>query len=147
MQTIEMRKTNIAELADDLRVVLGKLSRRLRGRSAVGDLTGPEKSALLHLDREGAATVSMLARMEGVRPQSMGTTVSALEAAGLIEGRPDPGDGRQTLLSLTPACLDMLRAGRAARQDWLVQAIRSHFSLEEQRDLARAVRLLARLVD
>lgn len=146
MHVIDDRNTTLAEMAGDLRVVLGKLSRRLRGRSAVGDLTGPQKSALLHLEREGAATVSMLARIEGVRPQSMGATVSALEAAGLIHGKPDPGDGRQTLMSLTPACLDMVRAGRAARQDWLLHAMRSHLSLDEQQELARAVRLLARLV-
>ena len=147
MQAIDDRDTTSAEMAGDLRVVLIKLSRWLQGRSTVGDLTGPQKSALLRLEREGAATVSMLARIEGVRPQSMGTTVSAMEAAGLIHGKPDPGNGRQTLMSLTPACLDTVRAGRAARQDWLLHAIRSHLSLNEQQELARAVRLLARLVD
>ena len=134
-------------LAADLRVVLGKLTRRLRGRSAVGDLTSSQKSALSHLEREGPATVSTLARIEGVRPQSMGATVAALEAAGLVQGAPDPDDGRQTLLSLTPACLEIVRASRAAREDWLLQAIHAHLAPDEQQELARAVRLLARLVD
>ena len=135
------------ELAGDLRVVLGKLTRRLRGRSAVGDLTSSQKAALSHLEREGSATVSTLARLEGVRPQSMGATVSSLEAAGLVRGVPDPQDGRQTLMSLTPACVEIVRASRAEREDWLLQAIRSHLTADEQQELAHAVRLLARLVD
>ena len=146
MQAIDdHRGTSASEVAGDLRVVLGKLTRRLRERSAVGDLTGPQKSALLHLEREGAATVSTLARIEGVRPQSMGATITALEAAGLVQGKQDPDDGRQVLMSLTPVCLDMVRAGRAAREDWLLHAIRSKLTPDERQELARAVRLLARL--
>lgn len=136
-----------SKLAGDLRVVLGKLTRRLRGRSTVGDLTSSQKAALSHLEREGSATVSTLARIEGVRSQSMGATVSSLEAAGLVQSAPDPQDGRQTLMSLTPACVAIVRAGRAEREDWLLQAIRSHLNADEQQELARAVRLLARLVD
>ena len=134
-------------MATDLRVVLGKLTRRLRGRSAVGDLTSSQKSALSHLERTGPATVSTLARIERVRPQSMGATVAALQAAGLVEGAPDPQDGRQTLMSLTPACVEIVRAGRAAREDWLLQAIHAHLTPAEQQELAHAIRLLARLVD
>ena len=136
-----------SQLASELRAVLGKLIRRLSGKSVVGDLPWPQKSALSHLEREGSATVSTLARIEGVRPQSMGATVAALEAAGLVQGAADPDDGRQTLMSLTPACVDMLRAGRAARQDWLLRAIHAHLTPHEQQELAHALRLLARLVD
>ncbi len=147
MQPDDPRGTAPSGVAADLRVVLGKLTRRLRGRSAVGDLTASQKSALLHLEREGPATVSTLARIEGVRPQSMGATVATLEAAGLVRGAPDPEDGRQTLMSLTPACVEILRASRAAREDWLLQAIHSHLTPAEQQELVRAIRLLARLVD
>ncbi len=86
-----------------------------------------------------------LARIDGVRPQSTGATVAALEAAGLVQGRQDPDDGRQVLVSLAPACLDMVRAGRDAREDWLLHAIQSRLTPGEQQELARAVRLLARL--
>jgi DNA-binding MarR family transcriptional regulator len=63
--------------------------------------------------------VTTLARAEGVRPQPMSATVSALESAGLVGGSPDPGDGRQTILSLTDTCQEWLKAGRAAKEDWL----------------------------
>jgi DNA-binding MarR family transcriptional regulator len=52
------------------------------------------------------------ARIAGTRPQSMGANIAALEA-GLVTGRANPDDGRETILSLTPAREDWIRAGRA----------------------------------
>jgi DNA-binding MarR family transcriptional regulator len=75
----------------------------------------------------------------------MGANVAALEAAGLISGIPDPNDGRQTILSLTAACRQKVKAGRAAREDWLFRAIQTNLTPAEQEELARAVELLKRL--
>jgi DNA-binding MarR family transcriptional regulator len=134
-------------LAVDLRVQLGKLSRRLRDQTNPGDLTWSQKAVLVHLEREGSATVTTLARAEGVRPQSMGATISVLEQAGLISGAPDPADGRQTLLSLTPPCREMIKTSRTAREDWLFWAIQTKLAPGEQETLATAVELLKRLVE
>jgi DNA-binding MarR family transcriptional regulator len=134
-------------LASELRIVVGRLSRRLREQARIGDLTWSQVSVLGRLERDGPATVSGLARAEGVKSQSMGATVSALEAAGLIHGKPDPADGRQTILSLTDACREMVAASRAAREDWLDRAIHLRLSPEEQEELGRAVELLKRLAD
>ena len=132
-------------LAAELRVVTGRLIRRLREQADAGDLTSSQKSVLLHLEREGTATVTALARAQDMRPQSMGAIVSALEVAGLVTGAPDPGDGRQTILSLTAACREMIAAGRAARQDWLFRAIQTNLDRQEQDHLAGAIELLKRL--
>jgi DNA-binding MarR family transcriptional regulator len=134
-------------LAGDLRVVIGQLRRRLREQASFGDMTWSQTSVLRRLDLEGPATVTSLARSEGMRPQSMGATVSALQAAGLVSGSPDPRDGRQTILSLTPSCQEWIKAGRAAREDWLFRAIQRQLSPEEQVELAGAVELLKRLAD
>lgn len=134
-------------LAGELRVLIGQLRRRLREQADPGDYTWTQKSVILRLERDGPATVTTLAKAEGVRPQSMGATVSTLEAAGLVSGSPDPADGRQTILSLTPACRETMRAGRAAKDDWLFRAIQGRFAPEEQKELATAVELLKRLVD
>jgi DNA-binding MarR family transcriptional regulator len=80
-----------------------------------------------------------------MRPQSMGAVIAPLEAAGLVSGAPDPGDGRQTILSLTDACRKWVEEGRAARQDWLTRALQARLSPEEQDRLADAVELLKRL--
>lgn len=134
-------------MASELRVVLGRLRRRLREQAAQGELSLSQLAALAALDREGPATVTTLARAEGVRPQSMGATVDALERAGLVRGAPDPRDGRQVLLSLTERARDYLAASRAAREDWLSQSIRHHLDAREQEELASAVELLRRIVD
>src|ERR1700719_3465681 len=129
-------------LAGELRVLLGKLKRRLREQAHLGELTSSQISVLSRLDREGPATVTALAKAEGMRPQSMGANVSALEAAGLVSGAPDPKDCRQTILSLTPACRDWIKAGRAAHDDWLFRAIQANLSREEQEELASALNQL-----
>lgn len=143
----ESDSAHTAALAGELRVVAGQLIRRLREQSQKGALTLSQVSALGRLEREGPMTVTALARAEGVRPQSMGATIASLEAAGHIAGAPDPADGRQTLLSVTEACRDWIRASRAAREDWLFHTIRTRLSPAEQDELAAAVELLRRLVD
>jgi len=136
-----------AVLAGEMRVLLGRLRRRLRGAGHFGDFTWPQTQVLTWLEREGPATVAALARAQGVRPQSMGETVAVLKAAGLVSGAPDPNDGRQTVLSLTDACREKIIAGRAAREDWLFRTIQKNYTPAEHEDLARAVELLKRLLD
>jgi DNA-binding MarR family transcriptional regulator len=145
---IETDRTSPAfGLAQDLRSFASKLKRRLRENSDIGELTPSQTAVLLRLESDGAVTTSNLARAEGIRPQSMGAIVSALEAAGLVKGAPDPGDGRQTLLSLTERCRTWLAQERAARQDWLSRTIDARLSSEEQAQLADAIPLLLRLIE
>jgi DNA-binding MarR family transcriptional regulator len=132
-------------LAGQVRAVVGLLKRRLRDQPPPHNLTWSQVSVLSLIEREGAASVSDLARKEGVRPQSMGETIAALQVAGFVCGAPDPADGRRTLLTLTPACRDLIRAGRARRDDWLAELIRERLSAAEQKRLGEAMALLQRL--
>lgn len=134
-------------LAEELRLLIGTLKRRLREQGQWADLPPSQVAVLLRLEKDGPATVSSLARSEGMRPQSMSSAIAALEAAGLVRGAPDPDDGRQTIMSLTDTCRERLRTGRAARQDWLSRTIAARLSAQEQQELAAAVGLLRRLVD
>ena len=134
-------------LAGELRILIGQLRHRLREQTHLGDYTWSQTSVIIRLERDGPATVSALARAEGVRQQSMGATISTLEAAGLVKGSPDPADGRQTILSLTDACLEMIQASRAAKEDWLFHAIQTKLSPAEQEQLAIDLELLKRIAD
>jgi DNA-binding MarR family transcriptional regulator len=136
-----------ASLAEELRVLIGKLNRRLREQAHIGDLTWSQLLVITRLEREGPATVTTLAKAQGMRPQSMGANIAVLEAAGLVGGIPNPNDRRQTILSLTQACRDLLKTGRAAREDWLSRAIQTTLTPDEQAELARAVILLKRIAD
>src|SRR6516162_5834438 len=106
----------VDEVAGALHASVRLLVQRLRQTQAVeGDLTSAESSALARLDRTGPTTSSELSRLERITPQSMGSTVGALEERGLIERMPDPKDGRRAILSLTTAGRDLLRRRRSAR--------------------------------
>ena len=133
--------------AGELRVVIGRLSRRLREETRPGNLTASQLSVVGRLDRDGPATVTTLARAEGVRPQSMGATISALEAEGLVTGTADPADGRQTIYALTPECRRILKVSRAAREDWLYRAIQGKLTAREQEKLEVVVELLRKLAE
>lgn len=131
-------------LASELRVVLGHLIRRLRAEHRFSLSQG---SVLGRLDREGAQSTSKLAGAERVRPQSMGQTVAELESQGLVARRPDPSDGRSTLIELTEAGRAELREDRGRREGWLAEAIEGNFSDGEREVLDQAARLLARLAE
>jgi DNA-binding MarR family transcriptional regulator len=135
------------EAAAELRVLIGQLTRRLREQSQVDNLTNAQKAVLIHLERDGRATLSALARAEGMRPQSMGAIISALSSAGLVESGPDPADGRQRILSLTAEARESISASRAAKADWLYRTILSKLTPDEREQLPGAVHLLKRLLE
>ena len=78
----------VEEVAAVLYLSVGLFKRRLRQIPAEGELSLPESSALRRLERGGPATVTALARAEQISVQSMGATLSTLEARGLIERHP-----------------------------------------------------------
>jgi DNA-binding MarR family transcriptional regulator len=138
---------DVQEVAGALRVSVGLLLRRLRQTRTDGELTLPESSALTRLDRAGPATASELAKLEQISPQSIGATLGALEAKGLIERRPDPGDGRRAVLSVTEAGSRLLRDKRNARTELLAKALSAGFTPAEIQLLAAASPLLERLAE
>ena len=134
-------------LAAEIRAAYRKLKLRYREHGGGNNLTPSQVSVLLRLEMDSSATVSNLARAEGMRPQSMSAIVAPLQEPGLVSGTPDPKDGRQTLMSLTPKCKKWLQEGRDVRQDWLATTISQKLSVHEQEKLLVAVELLARLVE
>ena len=144
IKPVMAKSTDITALASGLRATLSTLKRRLRERGSVGDFTPSQTDVLRQLDRDGPATVSKLAREIGMRPQSIGAIVATLQAEKLVSCTPDPDDGRQTLVALTPLCRNKIAKGRAALEDWLASRIRQ-LSPEEQAHLAVAVAILRRI--
>ena len=132
-------------LARDLRVVIGRLVRRLRAEHR--DVSLAQLTVLGRLDRDGLSGISAIAAAERVRPQSVASTVVALEKAGLVTRRPDPGDGRRVVIELTPAGREALAADRRRREGWLSDAIARDLTAAERRVLAEAAALLRRLAD
>lgn len=140
-----MTTPDAAELASDLLTIYGRVRRTLlTGKS--DEVTASQTAALGRLLRHGESTVADLARAEGVRPQSMGATIQALVELGLVERRPDPSDGRRTLVRATAA-------GAAAREDaWSARSrvladLLGTLAPEDRETVSRSLAILETLVE
>jgi DNA-binding MarR family transcriptional regulator len=134
-----------ARAAQDVRVVFSRLRRRIRQVAGDDDLTPSQVSALTLVGKSGAASASDLASAEGVRPQSMATTLAALDQHGLIRRGPDPEDGRRQLVTLTEAGRERLEGTRQAREEWLARALQDHCSEDERQRVIEGLAVLERL--
>ncbi|HYP62389.1 MAG TPA: MarR family transcriptional regulator [Acidocella sp.] len=147
-ETLQHPETSHAvALAVELRVLIGLLRRRLRELTDAGEMSWTQISVLGRIENAEKATVTGLARAEGIRPQSMGAVIAALEAVGYVQGTPDPEDGRQTILSLTKRGQGWVETNRAARLDWLSRAIETRLSAAQQERLGEALELLRLLAE
>lgn len=139
-------RKNFETAVIDLIQAYGLLIRRVRAASTSNELSLAESSVMGRLANEGPATTADLARAESVKPQSMGTTVAALEEQGLVERKPHPTDGRQVLIALTAKGAAVRNSTKDAKAAWLMQAI-SQLGEQEQKTLFAASKIIKRLVE
>jgi DNA-binding MarR family transcriptional regulator len=137
----------VRETATRLRVGIGAFKRRTQETLSEGDLTVPQLTALSRLDRFGPSSTAELARREQITPQAMGATIASLEQRDLVERRPDPLDGRRSILSLTPAGHAAIGSGRSALVDQVAVVLAKAFTSEEIATLDAAARLIERLAE
>lgn len=133
--------------ARDLRVLFGRLRRRLLEVATDDDLTPSQTAVLIRLIKDGPASTSQLAGAERVRPQSMATTLAGLDRHGMIVRTPDPDDGRRQLIDLTALGRRHGENDRKARHEWLARALQDRFTEPERRVINEALTLLSRLND
>jgi DNA-binding MarR family transcriptional regulator len=135
-------------LAADLALALGTLIRRMRANALAehADFSWTQRAVLTRLEKEGPATAAELARAEGVKPQSMGTIVAALEQLGMIERQAHPTDGRQVVIQLTADGLAQRRQAKDAKMSWLSTAI-ARLPEADQAALASAAEVFKRLAE
>lgn len=138
---------DVSEVAEALRVAVGRVVRKLKQAPVAGGLSVAESSALFRLERGGPATSSELARLEHISPQSMGATVAALLEYGLIERSRDPEDGRRIVLSITEVGRRDVHLKRGARTEQIATALSASFTAAELGQLAAAAALLDRLAE
>jgi DNA-binding MarR family transcriptional regulator len=130
----------------DFTQAIGLLVRRVRAASASHELSLTESAVMARLAKEGPATTADLARAEGMKPQSMGATVAALEALGLVERKPHPTDGRQMNIELTAKGAAVRKSARDAKRTWVAQAI-AQLDEQERETLFTAGEIIKRLVE
>jgi DNA-binding MarR family transcriptional regulator len=132
--------------AQDLRVVVGRLRRRLIELYDTRELTPSQTSVLSRLGKGGPASASDLAAAERVRPQSVASTLAALDERGFVQRRPDPGDGRRQLVSLSAAGREFFDGRRRAGEEWLSRALDDQYTEAERQSVIKAMALLERLI-
>ncbi len=130
----------------DLMQSIGLLVRRVRAAAGSHELSLTEVSVMGRLAKHGPATTADLARAEGMKPQSMGTTIAALEEMGMVERKPHPTDGRQVNIGLTAKGAAVRKSAKDAKQTWLMQAI-SQLDESERETLFKAGEIIKRLAE
>jgi DNA-binding MarR family transcriptional regulator len=140
-----VRRLTETEISDFTQA-LGLLVRRIRSAAAGQELSLTEASVIARLARDGPATTAELARAEGMKAQSMGTTVAGLEESGLVERRPHATDGRQLIVSLSAKGAALRKSTKDAKHTWLTHAL-TRLTEEERGILFEAGEIMRRLVE
>jgi DNA-binding MarR family transcriptional regulator len=88
-----------------------------------GDLPSFGWALLVPLEQHGPQRCSALAVSAGVDVSVASRQVTALERAGYVERRPDPVDGRASLISLSAAGAAALAHTREVRSSWTAEVL------------------------
>jgi len=143
-----MSKLSDIQLASELRVVLTRLIRKLRKKSATGMLLSlTERSTMSLLDQHGNLLPNELAAMEKITGQSMSQILNHLSELGYITRRISREDKRKSIIALSAKGESVLKQVRNERDNWLYQAINQSCSANEIEILKKAMQPLQRLVD
>ena len=116
--------------------------RRGRPSQLYGELPPFGWGLLVPLERDGDQRCSALAAQAGVDVSVASRQLAVLERSGYVERRPDPQDGRASLLRLTDSGADALAAARDLRSDWALTALAGW----DEDDARQLTDLLDRLV-
>jgi DNA-binding MarR family transcriptional regulator len=141
-----MPRKNHETAVTDFGQAIGLLVRRVRAAGASHELSWTETSVMAGLAKDGPATTADLARAEGIKPQSMGTTIAALEEMGIVERKPHPTDGRQMHIELTAKGAAVRKTARDAKWAWLTQAV-ARLDERERETLFAAGEIIKRLAE
>ena len=134
--------TPLGTLANEVRLACMRISRRVRFEST--DVIAPHQFSVMARLEDAPRTSRELAGIERVSAPSMSRTVAGLVERGFVLRQADPTDGRQVILSLTPAGQTLLKDTRRRRDQWMATRLQS-LSVEERETLARASEILLRV--
>jgi DNA-binding MarR family transcriptional regulator len=107
-----------------------------------GDLPSFGWALLLPLEQGGEQRCSALAGQIGVDVSVASRQVSALERAGYVQRRPDPVDGRASLISLSAGGAEALAHTRDVRGQWAAEAL-ADWTEDEARQFTAQLEKLA----
>ncbi|HEX3590123.1 MAG TPA: MarR family transcriptional regulator [Pseudonocardiaceae bacterium] len=111
------------ELVSRLRIVIGRLARKLNETSTGEGLTPTQYSVLGLIRARGPLGLAELTELEGLNPTMLSRIVRKLDDQGLIRRLPDPSDLRAVRVEVTEAGATVHSRIRDARtsvlSDWI----------------------------
>ncbi|GAA3286870.1 MarR family transcriptional regulator [Dactylosporangium vinaceum] len=133
-------------LAQDLRLAVGRLARRLRRLYTDGDdnLTFLELAVLQRLERLGPASPGELAGHEHVTSAAIAPVLRRLEAHAFVTRAADPADGRRSVMSISLPGRTALQTREAASIARIHDAL-STLTPAQRQLLADAIPLLEKV--
>jgi len=111
-----------------------------------GDLPSFGWAILVPLEQGGEQRCSALADRVGVDVSVTSRQVAALERAGYVQRRPDPLDGRASLISVSADGVAALGRTRDARSQWVADAL-SDWTEDEARQFTALLEKFAAGLD
>lgn len=130
---------------DELRMLVQRVSRRIRNNRADGSMSDSKLGVLFRLEAEPWSP-GELAAHERVSPPSMNRTLNALEEAGLVARTPDPDDARRVVVTITPAGRELIAETRRLRSAWFTRRL-AELSPEERAALEAVIPVLRRIAE
>ncbi|RSM60749.1 MarR family transcriptional regulator [Amycolatopsis sp. WAC 01376] len=137
------------QVAESVRWAVSRLSSRLRAEQPGEDrgLSRLAASVLANLRHSGPLTVSALAAIEGLQPQSLTRVLNALEAEGRVARRPDEHDRRAQRIAITGEGREALRAHVRDGNRWLARAFDETLTPAEREIVRVAAGLLLQVAE
>lgn len=123
---------------------LSRITRTVRRGARGAEIGHGALSALATVVSEDRQRIGTLAEAEGVSPPAMTRLVNHLEEQGLVVRRPDPQDGRASVVEATETGRDVVLSGRAERLR-VLQARCDALSPEDHERLLAALPVLEAL--
>ncbi len=136
------------EMAQRLRMVVGRLARHLRPTEAslAADLTPTRVAVLLNTVRNGPIRLAEVAEQEGLNPTLLSRTIAHLAQDGLVTRTADASDRRSAWLEPTAAGRQLAGRIRAERTRAVQDAL-AELTPAERDLLDAALPALERLAD
>ncbi|HEY6538665.1 MAG TPA: MarR family winged helix-turn-helix transcriptional regulator [Candidatus Dormibacteraeota bacterium] len=129
-----------------LRVLIGRLARRLRQTQAGGQLTPTQLSVLGAVAQRGPIGLAELSQLEGINPTMLSRIVAKLGGVGLLSRRVDAFDGRAATVRATEQGRRLYRRIQAERNDVLGQCL-EELPSSLRRQLVEAIPALEALAE
>lgn len=132
------------QLAEELRQLVSHLVRNVRVSTATVRTSQYETLDLL--DSHDALSIADLARLRGVKHQSMRLVVNELEAQGLVLRQKSAQDARAQVIVLSDQARAALAAARQQRADWIAVRISEALDQQDRDDLQKGLAALRKLL-